>query len=389
MTLRDKSVEGQVTKSEQICNEVGAKFFCKDFVYENLKYYNESNKRVELCDALFEYGSIYVPLQIKERSKNKGGKSENSWLDEIVYVEAFEQIKATSEAIRTNNIEVNDLYHQAVKLNKNNLIFPLIVFDNPSIDDYQRVIIDEELKINVFKLEDYESMMNVIIHPYDIIYYLQERVNWVHNHTLPNIVIGESLNGIFISNVKTEEDFSAFFKRYIYDGQDDKQREALRHLALIGSFRERQMKRNPNYKQIVKILQLVEPKIASDFMARFDYAWACACQNKFDYTKAIQVRLDGKSTSIVFFSIGRRELSSKDYYQILCDAKQQQHKADAVLLIVFIGNENGQCRNDWVYFEKEYVADDKVLKFYEEIGMFNGLMDFDIYEQLCEKMLKN
>lgn len=136
-------------------------------------------------------------------------------------------------------------------------------------------------------------------------------------------------------------------------------------------------------------MQLVEPKIASDFMARFDYAWACACQNKFDYTKAIQVRLDGKSTSIVFFSIGRRELSSKDYYQILCDAKQQQHKADAVLLIVFIGNENGQCRNDWVYFEKEYVADDKVLKFYEEIGMFNGLMDFDIYEQLCEKMLKN
>lgn len=131
MTLRDKSVEGQVTKSEQICNEVGAKFFCKDFVYENLKYYNESNKRVELCDALFEYGSIYVPLQIKERSKNKGGKSENSWLDEIVYVEAFEQIKATIEAIRTNNIEVNDLYHQAVKLNKNNLIFPLIVFDNP------------------------------------------------------------------------------------------------------------------------------------------------------------------------------------------------------------------------------------------------------------------
>ena len=38
---------------------------------------------------------------------------------------------------------------------------------------------------------------------------------------------------------------------------------------------------------------------------------------------------------------------------------------------------------------KVYVADDKVLKFYEEIVMFIGLMDFDIYEQLCEKMLKN
>ena len=27
------------------------------------------------------------------------------------------------------------------------------------------------------------------------------------------------------------------------------------------------------------------------------------------------------------------------------------------------------------------------LKFYEEIGMFNGLMDFDLYENLCKKML--
>ena len=63
-----------MTESEKICNEVGAKFFCKDFVYEDLKYFNEANNKVELCDALFEHSGIYLALQIKERSANKGSK---------------------------------------------------------------------------------------------------------------------------------------------------------------------------------------------------------------------------------------------------------------------------------------------------------------------------
>ena len=376
-----------MTKSEQICNEIGAKFFCKDFVYENLKFYNDSNEKVELCDALFEYASIYVPLQIKERSNNKGKKSERSWLEDIVYGKALEQIKATVLAIKNNNIAVNDLYHQAVQLDKNNLIFPIIVFDNPSIDRYQRVIVEDDININIFKLEDFEAMMSVIMHPYDIIYYLQERVKWISNQNLPNWVFGDGINSSIMDRIETEKDFSGFFKQYIYDGKSNKQHEALRHLALIGTFRDRMMKKNSNYKKILKVLQLVEPNVADEFMTRFDYAWKCACNDKFDYSKSAQVEVDGKSTSIVFFSIGRRELLAKKYYQVLCDAKQLQHKANAVLIIAFIGDENNCCRNDWFYHEQEYVADSGALKFYEEIGMFNGLMDFDLYENLCKKML--
>ncbi|MDE7406247.1 MAG: hypothetical protein K2M89_05185, partial [Clostridiales bacterium] len=237
-----------MTSSEQICNDIGAKFFCKDFVYENLKYYNDNNQKVELCDALFEYASIYVPLQIKERSKNKGAKADESWLKEIVYGEAVKQIKVTVSAIRNNDISVNDLYHQPVELNKNNLIFPMIVFDNPLIKDYQRIIIDGELKINIFNLEDYESMMSAIIHPYDIIYYLQERVSWVNGHSLPNIIIGDGVNSTMLATIKSEKDFSQFFKLFIYDGKESTQREALRQLARIGTFRDRQLKRSPNYK---------------------------------------------------------------------------------------------------------------------------------------------
>lgn len=375
-----------MTKSEQICNEIGSKFFCKDFVYENLKYYNDKNQRVELCDALFEYASIYVPLQVKERSNKKICKAEEMWLEDVVYDEAFNQIKATILAIRTNNISVNDLYHQKVELDKDYLIFPIIVFENQLIKSYRRIIVDGNLTINIFSLEDFQSMMAAIIHPYDIIYYLQERAKWNGNN-FPNIVLGEGDNISIVSTINSEYDFSTFFKQFIYDGKKACQQQALRHLGLIETFRNRQLKRHPDYKKIVKILQLIEPKIAHEFMSRFDYAWNCACENRFDYTKAIQIKFDRKSTSIVFFSVGRKELTSKSFYQILCDAKQLQHHSDAVLLISFIGDDKNHCRNDWIYWEKELVQDENILNFYSEIGMFNGLMNYNLYEKLCKKLL--
>lgn len=378
-----------MTESERICNEIGAKFFCKDYVYENLKYHNAKNNKVELCDALFEYASIYVPLQIKERAKNKGNKTAESWLNEIVYGEAFNQIKATVKAIQINNIEVSDLYHQKVELCKDNLIFPMIVFDNPDITNYKRILIDGEMKINVFKLDDYEAMMQAIIHPYDIIYYLQERANWIQDYSLPNLVIGEGEHSTILASIKSEQDFAVFFMQCIYEGQSNKHREALRHLALIGTFRDRLIKKVPNYKIILNILELIEPKIADEFMKRFDYAWKCACEDKFDFTKSIQVQFKGKKTDIIFFSVGRKELFSKEYYEVLCDAKQLQHKADAVLIFAFIGDGGNECHNDWYYSEKGYEEADDALKFYDAIGMFNGTMNYEIYDELCRKMFNN
>ena len=75
-------------------------------------------------------------------------------------------------------------------------------------------------------------------------------------------------------------------------------------------------------------------------MARFDYAWKCACNDKFDFTRAIQVQLDGKKISIVFFAIGKRRLLHSRYYQVLLDAKQLQQRADPILLISFVGEDN-------------------------------------------------
>ena len=200
-----------MTNSERICNEIGSKFFCKDFVYEDLKYFNETNNKVELCDALFEHGGMYLVLQIKERSQNKGKRSTEDWLDEVVYKQAVEQLITTIDAIKNKHIQVHDLYHQKVDIHNNNLIFPLIVFDNSDVISYKRSVNCNGTIIHVLSMADYQSMMEVLVLPYDIFYYLQERSQWITDSGgLPHIVVGENENISIIANIKTEKDFANF-----------------------------------------------------------------------------------------------------------------------------------------------------------------------------------
>ena len=101
-----------MTESEKLCNEIGAKFFCKDYVYQGLKYRDEKNNKLELCDGLFEYSEMYMALQIKERSKETNGKTEESWLSDVVYGVAVNQILNTIKGIKNIEIEVRDLFQQ-------------------------------------------------------------------------------------------------------------------------------------------------------------------------------------------------------------------------------------------------------------------------------------
>lgn len=376
-----------MTKSEQICNDLGAKFFCKDYVYENLKYFNKKNYKVELCDGLFEYCQNYVVLQIKERSQKKGSKSDGEWLDEIVYGEAVEQIVETMEAIKNNDIQVNDLYHQPVRLHKDYFIFPVVIFDNENIQSYKRTIAVNETIINVFNLTDYQTMLENLVHPYDIIYYLQERSRWCERtNGLPNFVFGESHTSTIIAKIANETDFARFFVQYIYDGKVNKQEDSLRLLAIIQQFKEKQIKKIPEYKKILNILQLIEPKQASPFIERFWGAWNNACKDLFDFSRMIKIIVNEKNIGIVFFSVGREHLISRDYYRILCDAKKQQHQLDIVLLICFIGDINNSCEIDWAYDESPYVEEKEVLAFYEGIGLFQGLYNKKEFEDLCQRL---
>lgn len=366
------SKENIMTRSEMICNELGAKFFCKDFVYENLKYFNSKNNRVELCDGLFEYLNIYVALQVKERNTNNQGKSNNDWLNDVVYGEASNQIKETIVAIKTNSITVNDLYHQPVQISNAYHICPIIIFDNSMITKYKRVIcLDNEEKtiVNIFSLSDYKAMMETLVHPYDIIYYLQQRTLWLtKTQSLPCIALGDSDNISIISKIDTERDFASFFDKLVYEGNSIKKENALRLLAIINKFRENQIKKCPEYKTILHLLQKIKPQTATGFVERFKSTWDNACNGIIDYSKAVCVMEENRKTSIVFFS-ANADIAKQSFYELICDAKQQQHQVDAVLLIVFKGESKKECSIDWVYFEKPFIEEPEVLNEYKKLGL--------------------
>lgn len=365
-----------MTKSEQICNDIGKKFFCKDYVYENLKYHNKTGNRVELCDGLFAFGDLYVVLQIKERSSSNG-KSDKDWLRDVVYKEAVEQVVETVFAIKSNKISVNDCYHQPVQLNSDNNIFPIVVFDNPSITDYQKIYQKDGIDINIFRIDDYQKMMEVLIHPYDIIYYLQERFCWINkaNGTIPMFVVGDGEKSAIISRIRCEGDFARFFSKYIYDGDQEARDDSLRVLAIIDKFHDNQIKKNKEYKTILNILQMIRPEIASGFIKRFQLAWDNSCKNIMDYSKAIQLLVDSKKISIVFFSVGTSPLEEIGIYEMICDAKQQQQKADVVLLISFLGSSDNNCQIDWIYYEKPFVEDPELLNEYIKNGILPDIKE--------------
>lgn len=375
-----------MTKSEKICNEIGAKYFFKDFVYEKLKYFNKDNNKVELCDALFEYSTFYVPVQIKERTNSS--RTEKQWLKDIVYTQALMQIKNTIKSIRNDDIIVYDMYQQKVELNKKYSIFPIIVFDNDNVNDYQKVIFDNDCVINVFKLEDYCAMMETIIHPYDICYYLQERVKYLTNANDSKLIVGIGNKQTQFAIVESEKGFAEFFSMFIYDRQKEKYEAAMTLLQIIEKFKKHQIKYNPNYKTVLKLLQMVEPNMAFEFMSRFNYAKKCAYEDKFDYLKAIRLQCNGKNISIVFFSIGREKRINQNHYKLLLYAKKLKSKADAVLIISFIGHESNRFENEWIYNESKYVANDKCLHYFESMGLYNGSLNYESYQIFSERYAK-
>ncbi len=373
-----------MTESERICNEIGSKFFCKDFVYENLKYFNESNNKVELCDGLFEYAGTYVVLQIKERNKTKQINDDNMWLEDVVYKTAVSQIEETIKGIRNNTISVNDLYHQPVELKKDYLIYAVIIFDNQNIKQYKKVIECNDYKINVFSIDDYKIMMETIIHPYDILGYLKQRLQM----GVPTYFIGEGNSSTIISKISTEKDFADSFSKFLYN-ENNTREAALSLWALMDKYKTNLIKNVPNYKEILQILQLIKPECASGFMERFWYAWEQSCKNKFDLSKNLKLTTDkNENIGITFFSVGTKPFDNLKYYEILCDAKQLQHKLDVVLIIAFIGALDNTCQIDWIYFKRDYTEDANALDFYNKINMFNGIQR-ETYEYLAKNLISS
>lgn len=374
-----------MTQSEKICRELGEKYFGKDYVYENLKYFNENNQKIELCDGLFEYADMYLAIQIKERSLQNGGKTQKNWLASVVYDKAVQQMVATVSTLKSRSVCINDLYHQNLNTCPNNIVYSMIIFDNLDTNEYKKIVKVGNLNIHVFSMEDYKSMMEVLIHPRDIFAYLDQRNNWLNDCvSLPNFVFGENDDYSIISSIDSEKDFAQFYDLYTYGNDYSKKEAAIQLLSIITKFRDKQEKKHKDYKHILHILQMIDVNCAPGFMERFTYAWKKSFENKFDLTKAIMQIYQDKSIQIVFVSLGLTHLEKQDYYRVISDAKQLQHKCDAVLIISFVANnEDGDCFINWVYSEEKNEYSDKMFEAYKAVGMYDGTITREVFNNIC------
>ena len=313
-------------------------------------------------------------------------------MEEVVYGEAVRQISNTIFALQNKSIIVSDLRHSKVNLNQSYQIIPIIVFLNEEIVQYKRFVLVDDKVVNIFSLADFSSMLNIIIHPYDIIEYLSLRDKWLLGAKgLPTFAIGDSENTVLLSKIDNEQDFISFFEEFSYYNDMSARNNSLRLLSIISKYKERESKKykgyDRNYKKIIKILQSIGPDLATGFMERFDYGWKNSFNDVFDFSKCIQLISNEIKTDIVFFSLGKTEFENKKYYEILRDAKQLQHKSDNILLICFVGCENDNCQIDWVYFEGKHEYNESLLKMYEDLGMFNGGVSREFYETMCKKCI--
>jgi len=341
----------KMTKLEKLINEVGKDIFFNDYVYENLKCFDSSNNKIEICDALFEYCDNYVVIQAKERgSYTDDINKENKWLDNVVEKATKQIIKSIELIKKDESIVINDLYHQSVILNSKNNLFPIIIFDNPLIKEYKRVVCVENLLINVFSFDDFSNAVKATIHPFRFFNYLENRATFFFSNdscSFPKLFIGEDENSITMSSIKTEIDFSSSFNANLFN----KIEPINKLMNIIKKFKSKMLKNDPNYKTILKLLQYIKPEQADEFVSRFETTMSEALNKKETMNKALIEVINNKKTAIVFVSSGAKKFEASYVEQLLYKAKDNM-KVDNVLLLLFSYYTDKDFDLDWIYFEQ-------------------------------------
>lgn len=212
-----------MTNSEEITSLISRKFFLHQYIYTDI-YVKEGSQESEFCDCLLEFDTVYVVIQIKERNPSAEGSSQK-WFDKKVIKVAKSQIKDTFDYFKDRE---NVIFSKATDLtiDREKTIIPVIVFLNSEITEYRRIVHSESLgsDINIFSYDDFKTMLETIIIPYDILNYLSYRTVFQRNYN-GKIVIDEVDDSATILTIpKNEHDYAemflvrTYYKTLIEDG---------------------------------------------------------------------------------------------------------------------------------------------------------------------------
>lgn len=199
-----------MTNSEKLTSIIAKKFFLPQYIYTDIFVKNGKEEK-EFCDCILEFESVYVVIQIKERGE-KSTINEEQWFEKKVMKNAKKQLKDTFRFYKDKNNIIFSKSSEFV-IDRDKTIIPVIVFLNANLPTYKRVIRSKSLGdvINIFSYNDFETMLQTVILPYDIIYYLQYRLMF-ENIRDGNVVtdnVDDSTTLLFRPH--TEEDYAQMF----------------------------------------------------------------------------------------------------------------------------------------------------------------------------------
>ena len=201
------------TKSEIQTEIISKEYFLPQFTHQSIKVKDFNEHEFELCDCLIEIGSIYITIQIKERDES-GTSTDYSWFDKKVLKVAKKQIFDTFNFIKNSNEYKFYNNGQEMNIDSEKEIIPIIVFDNKNLKSYKKIVYSSKLNkyINIFNIEDFKTMLDSIIIPYDILNYCNYRLKLFYTGPLKRVLIDHVDDyATLIGKPTTESELAEFY----------------------------------------------------------------------------------------------------------------------------------------------------------------------------------
>ena len=204
-----------MTESEKNTERCFQKIFLPQYTFGPVDI-REGNKCRELCDCLIETSNCYVVIQIKERNKScSSSDGQSTWFQNKVLRIAMKQTKRAISDLENENIS---FYSNGIEIiiDRTKDILPVIVFYNDYLVNYDKLYYSKTLNrsINIFNRVDYQTMLDTVKVPIDIVSYLKCRINLISKDGGKRLIVDDSL----IALCKSEEEFAKYYlKRTYYD----------------------------------------------------------------------------------------------------------------------------------------------------------------------------
>lgn len=353
-----------MTKSEQVCEELGKLYFFKELIKSDLIYITETNEEKELSDIILRVGNNIISIQIKE--KNDDSKSNtHKWLDNKVYKKAKNQTKETSKQIlETINFKCNNNNDILDDIKSCNII-SLILFDiGDEIIEYNKICTSQSksLNIQIFNIRDFKLLCEKLIAPMEMIRYIEEREDYI-NHSF--LIFEDEHKNIVIKNDNEDNMLQFYVEKYGLEINNNNKEKLIKFNTYLSLFEKHCINNIEHYKFFIKILSPFYVIKIYQFIDRIDLIIKKGNKKEMYWNSYI---IDNQ-LSLLFISLPQEKFHI-DFISFISSVFMHKFKLNKVLTIINYSLDENLYELDFAFCE--YNQDNK--KLYEE-AMEQGFSD--------------